>query len=228
MSMLVKFGTRGAALFATLALLGGTVWVAAGTTGAYFSDTHSGTVAGTVGAIAVTPYGGSGDTHMDLSFDRLLPGEPQTVTVNYQNTGDSAEDVWIVFNNATALSALNNLGTYGHVNLSANNSTLFNSSNLNDRVETCGTLAPNGCWPLAKQYRVASSVAPGATGNISFTFALASKTVTRPDHFNVYPASEHAYLQSNNWNDQRFIDPADGSGNGLPYQIVATQKGVTP
>ena len=220
--------TRGVAFVATLALLGGTVWIAAGTTGAYFSDTHSGTISGTVGSILVTPSGGTGAEHMNLSFDKLLPGEPQTVTVNYQNTGNSPEDVWIVFPNATALSALNNLGTYGEVHLAANGTEIFASKNLNQRVETCGTLSSSGCWPLAKQYRVANNVAPGAAGTVSFTFGLASKTVTPPTAFNVYPATAMAWTISHNNDDQYYISAADGQGAGLPYQIVATQRNVTP
>jgi hypothetical protein len=219
---------RSVAFVATLALLGGTVWIAAGTTGAYFSDTHSGTIHGTVGSILVTPYGGGGEDGMDFTFDRLLPGVSKTVTVNYQNTGNSPEDVWIVFPNATALSALNNMGTFGEVHLAANGAEIFASKNLNQRSETCGEFASTlpSCWPLEKQYQVASDVAPGAIGSISFSFALAAKTVTPPTAFNVYPASENAYPDSLNKDDQYLIDPADGSGEGLPYQIVATQPGI--
>lgn len=219
---------KGLALLATVALLGGTAWVAAGTTGAYFSDTHSGSITGTIGSIKVTPYGGAGSGGMDLSFTNMLPGVLQTATVNYQNTGTNAEDVWIVFNNATALSALNNMGTYGEVHLSSNGTALFDSANLNDRSGTCGAFSPSGCWPLAKQYKVASNVAPGATGSISFAFMLAGKTVTPPLAFNAYPVSAQGYLVTHDSNDQNYVNPADGSGSGLPYQIVATQHGVTP
>ncbi|GAB3035700.1 hypothetical protein GCM10027052_12120 [Parafrigoribacterium mesophilum] len=219
---------RGVAFVATLALLGGTVWIAAGTTGAYFSDTHSGTITGTVGSIQISPYGGGGDNGIDFSFDRLLPGEAQTATVKYKNTGNSPEDVWIVFPNATALSALNSMGTYGEVHLAANDKEIFASTNLNDRVETCGPFASDGCWPLTKQYRVASAVAPGASGSVSFSFALAAKTVTPPATFNTYPNSLLSFQNdpAKNKDDQYYINSADGSGAGLPYQIVATQVGI--
>lgn len=226
--MLKNVKVKGLSLVATVAVLGGTAWIAAGTTGAYFSDTHTGSITGTVGSIKVTPYGGAGASSMDLSFDKLLPGEAQKVTVNYQNTGANAEDVWIVFNNATALSALNNMGTYGEVHLSANGTALFDSANLNDRSGTCGAFSPTGCWPLAKKYLVASNLAPGSAGNVSFAFALASKTETPPVAFNRYPASAQGYLVSGNTNDQNYVSAADGAGDGLPYQIVATQHGVTP
>src|SRR6185312_7866009 len=173
MFMLKTVKSRGLALVATVALLGGTAWVASSTTGAYFSDTHTGSISGSIGSIQVTPSGGTGAEHMNLSFTNMLPGEPQTVTVNYKNTGANPQDVWIVFNNATALSALNNLGTYGEASLAANGTALFHSTNLNDRLGTCGAFSSTGCWPLAKQYKVASNLAPGASGDASFTFALA-------------------------------------------------------
>jgi len=123
---------------------------------------------------------------------------------------------------------LNNLGTYGEASLSANGTALFHSTNLNDRSGTCGAFSPAGCWPLAKQYKVASNLAPGASGNASFTFAFASKTVTPPAAFNVYPASAHSYLVTGNTDDQNYISAADGSGSGLPYSIVATQVNQIP
>jgi hypothetical protein len=215
--MLKSLKFKGAALAVSVALLGGTAWLAAGATGAYFSDTHNGTISGTVGSIRVTPYGGAGSDGMDLAFTNLLPGVPQTISVSYKNTGANAEDVYIVFNNATALSALNNLGTYGEAHLSANGTPLFDSANLNDRISTCGTLSPSGCWPLASQYLVASSLAPGAAGTVSFTFNYASKLTTQgPAVWNTYPVA-----------GQATSDPGVG-GSGLPYEIVATQHGVTP
>jgi hypothetical protein len=216
--MLNSLKVKGAAIAVSVALLGGTAWLAAGATGAYFSDTHGGTISGTVGSVRVTPYGGSGANGTDLAFSNLLPGVPQTVTENYQNTGADAEDVYIVFNNATALSSLNNLGTYGEAHLSANGTPLFDSANLNDRVSTCGPLSPSGCWPLAGQYLIASNLPSGATGTVSFTFNYASKLTSQgPGVWNSYPVA-----------GQNTVKAADGSGSGLPYQIVATQVGVTP
>ena len=61
---------------------------------------------GNFGSIKVTPSGGSGAHSTNFSFENMLPGEPQTATVQFQNTGANSEDVWLVFDNATALSAL--------------------------------------------------------------------------------------------------------------------------
>jgi hypothetical protein len=216
--MLKNLKIKGVALVASVALLGGTAWLAAGATGAYFSDTHSGTISGTVGSIRVTPYGGSGVSGADISFSNMLPGAAQTATVDYQNTGLDPEDVYIVFNNATALSALNNLGTYGEAHLSANGTPLFDSANLNDNSTSCGPFSPSGCWPMRSQYLVASNVAPGATGSVSLTFNYASKLKSQgPGVWNSYPVS-----------GQFTTNASEGSGSGLPYEIVATQPGVTP
>lgn len=218
--MLKILKTRAVALVASVGLLGGVAFVAAGTTGAYFSDTNQGAITGTIGSIRVDTSGGSGADHANFSFANMLPGEAQTATVSYENNGANNEDVWIVFNNPTALSALNNLGTYGEVHLKGNDIALFDSANLNDRASTCGAFDPAGCWPLGKQYKVASNVAPGGSGNVSFSFNYAGKLKTQPDAgttavFNQYPVD-----------DQQ--NPNGDPGNGLPYQIVATQVGVTP
>ncbi|MEJ0073444.1 MAG: hypothetical protein WDN27_05200 [Candidatus Saccharibacteria bacterium] len=71
-----------------------------------------------------------------------------TFTVSYTNSGSSAEDVYLVFNDPTANSTLNTLGTYGEVHISANGVQKFDSANLNDRSSTCGPFSPSGCWPL--------------------------------------------------------------------------------
>ena len=52
--------TRGLALLATVALLGGTAWIATATTGAYFSDTHTGEINGSIGSIQVVANGSTG------------------------------------------------------------------------------------------------------------------------------------------------------------------------
>jgi hypothetical protein len=203
----------------TLAALAALVIAATGMTGAYFSDTHHGDITGNIGSIKVTPSGGTGADGTDFTFANLLPGEPQTATIQFQNTGLNAEDVWLVFDNATALSALNNLGRYGEVHVS-NGHELFASTNLNDRITTCGTLSPAGCWPLPSTIKVADGVAPGAGGYVKFSFNYAGKLsspAAEGQPFNVYPAP-----------DQFTVNTADGTGSGLPYEIVATQVGQTP
>ena len=214
-----------AALVASVALLGGTALIASGATGAYFSDSKPGTISGTVGNVHVSVNGGNGALLSDLHFTNLLPGEAQTVNLNYKNTGSSAEDIYIVFPNATALSALNNLGTFGEAHLSANGTPLFDSANLKDSSSSCGAFSPSGCWPLAKQYLLVSNLGAGYTGNLAFSFNYASKLKGQAPEYaaaapwNSYPVTGQTTINSGD-------TPATGAG--LPYQIVATQHGITP
>lgn len=183
-------------------------------TGAYFSDTKQGNVTGTVGSIKITGSGGTGTDGLNVQFDHLLPGEVQTKTVNFANTGTNPEDVWVVFNNPDALHALNNLGTYGEVHLSASGTPVFDSANLNDNSgNSCGAPSPQGCWPLPQKVKLASNLAPGAGGSFSFGFGYASKlqaqSPTGGGAWNQYPLGA-------------------STANGLPYQLVAVQAGQTP
>ncbi len=238
--------TRVLGLMASVALLGGVAFVASGQTGAYFSQTVQGGITGTVGSIHITP-----STATNISFSNLLPGAPQSVSVSYENTGSSPEDVYINFNNLTALSALNNLGRYGAVHISSAGygavGDVFDSFNLNDNSSTCEqpfvNTPPSGptsaCWPVPNQLLLASNVASGATGSFTFTFEYASALSTQSGNFtdpwNTYPTaasvactpSPSAYSPSCT-NGQFVVNPADGSGAGLPFQIVATQVGITP
>ncbi len=218
-----SFKIKALSIAASVALLGGTAFLASGATGAYFSDTHDGNISGTVGNIHVSPFGGGGANGTDLAFTNMLPGVAQTVKLKYQNTGSARQDVYIVFNNATALGALNDLGHYGEAHLSANGTALFDSANLKDSP-SCGAFAPAGCWPLKSQYLIASNVAPGGIGDISFSFNYTGKLKAQAPAgaaapvWNTYPAAD----------GQAVVNPADGTGSGLPYQIVATQHGITP
>lgn len=211
---------RLAALTASLLLLTGLVIMATGVTGAYFSDTKHGEFKGNTGSIRIHTTGGSGADNLLFNFENLLPGEPQSATIEYTNTGRNKQDVWVVFNNAEALHALNNLGTYGEVTLSNPSGWLFHSTNLNDNLPpasgTCGTFSESGCWPLQKQYKVGSNVSPGAGSWFRFTFAYASKLkseAAEEQPWNTYPPE---------------VAPDKIVGNGLPYEVVATQVGVTP
>jgi hypothetical protein len=232
--MTTRMKVKGVAMVGTVALLGGAAFVASGSTGAYFSDTHTGSIGGTVGSIRVTPSGGTASADgslMDLAFSNLLPGTPQTLTVNYQNTGANPEDVYIVFPNATALSALNSLGNFGTLHLSSAGTgavgDIFDSQNLNDNGTSCplgstSTAHPFPCEPLPNELLIASNVTPTAGGQFSFNFMYASALSTQ-----ALPGT------TANWNSfpqggQTTVIGTDGSGSGLPYEIVATQHGITP
>jgi hypothetical protein len=202
------------ALGATASLVG----FAATGTGAYFSDSSPGTISGSVGSIQVSVSGGNGSSSTDFHFDRLLPGTPQSAVIKYTNTGNSPEDVFLTFPNATALSALNNLGTFGSVQVNnASGEDVFDSTNLNDNSNTCGPFSHSGCNPLPNQLKVDSNLAPGQTDTATFEFGYASKLKLQFPTFNTYPVPGQFTTIS-----------TDGTGDGLPFAIVATQVGQTP
>src|SRR4051794_22508603 len=82
------------ALGATATLAG----FAATGTGAYFSDAKTGnSITGTMGSIAITGHDGTGLNNLNISFANMLPGEQQSKTVGFTNTGNNPEDVYVVF-----------------------------------------------------------------------------------------------------------------------------------
>ena len=98
-------------LVATVALISTVVM----STGAYFTDSHSGKISGTNGNVAVSVSGGGGGAGgLSFDFTGLLPGVPKTATITVQNTTGNPEAVWLVFSNDNGMwSAVNNLGQYG-------------------------------------------------------------------------------------------------------------------
>jgi len=218
----------------TAAVAVGLVATASGFTGAYFSDTKSGAITGTIGSVKITTWGGSGTDGLNLNFTNLMPGEPQTVTLNYQSNGTGPQDLYLTFPNVPALHALNNLGKYGSVAVADSASgVVFYSANLQDGrtradfTNSCGSIflpggTPPNCWPLPPQLLVRSNLAPGASGSVTFTFSYAGKlTGNGPGVWNAYPASVTG-------GEAFGADAAGTPGNGLPFNVVATQVGQTP
>jgi hypothetical protein len=207
-------GTLAAAVVVSLA--------ASGATGAYFSDTKSGAITGTTGSLKVATSGGTGADGLNFVFDNLMPGEPQTVTANYQNVGTGPQDVYLTFPDVAALHALNNMGTFGEVTVTDSSAgLLFHSVNLNDNRPdasgTCGTFSETGCWPLPVQLLIRSGLPKNATGSVSFTFSYpAKKTGGQGLAWNIYPSPGAQ------------ASDALTAGSGLPFKVVAVQVGRTP
>lgn len=224
----------------------GLVTAAAAATGAYFNDTQSGTVTGTIGSIKVSTSGGTGNNNLDFNFANMLPGDFQTSTVHYTNSGKNAEDVYLVFSNAEALHSVNNLGGYGEAKIGSNGTTVFSSDNLSDGLTAqlqavdptsshCSAgpnaqvpLSPTGCWPIPSTIKLASNVAPGHSGTMTFSFALGPKwkaVSAELSQFFCYPLIQNPGDPSNP--TDQVCNTANPS-YGLPYEIVATQPGVAP
>lgn len=206
----------------TLVATVGLAVAASGVTSAYFSDTKSGTISGTIGSVKILTSGGSGPNGLNFKFNDLMPGEPQTVTIAYTSLGTGPQDLFLTFPDVASLHALNNLGSYGEVTVTDSSSgVVFHSTNLNDNRPdasgTCGPFTEAGCWPLPSTLKVRSNLAAGASGTVSFAFSYpGKKTDAQGGLWNVYPAPGSL--------------PSDSltSGNGLPFNVVATQVGQTP
>lgn len=153
-------------LLTTLALSAALFAVASAATGAYFSDTHGGAVDGTIGAVKITA-GLHSDTGGGLNFslNNLLPGDTQSTTVYYKNTGTAPEDIYIVFPSCPGLSALNVLGHYGTVAFTSSGGANWSSGNIG--------------WPAIPTSPVGillhQNLAVGATGSMTGTFGFTSE-----------------------------------------------------
>ena len=241
------------AIGATAAFIAG----ATSATGAYFNDTSNGTITGTVGSIRVHTWGGGGQNGdhggLDFNFANLLPGTPQTAHAGFANSGANPEDVYLVFPNAPALHAVNNMGRYGQVSVASNFfGPIFDSTNLNDGFAADGVTAQgaghcptnptapaagneteanaiNGtsdCWPLPNVLKIAGNLQPGQSGDLYFSFGLGAKwkwAITEGTTALCYPMIQNS-ADPSNLADQ----VCTGASSGLPYEIVATQVGIAP
>ncbi|MHB1800568.1 MAG: hypothetical protein ACYCU5_02715, partial [Actinomycetes bacterium] len=115
---------------------------ASGTTGAYFSDTHSGTMQATSGHLLLTI---SDSSSTALDFTDLMPGVNQQKNISYttDSSPNAREDIWLVFPVTTSVQQLayaeftgakgefgyadGGLGRYGHFAVANNGNVAFTS-----------------------------------------------------------------------------------------------------
>jgi hypothetical protein len=226
----------------TFAMAGALAIAASGTTGAYFSDTKTGGITGTVGSILVSTDGsfGTGANGLSFTFDNLMPGVAQSAVIKFKNTGTEAQDVYLTFPNVPALHALNNLGSFGEVHVvDGNNATWFESTNLSDNRPdasgTCGefrptvglTVVPLPCWPLPDTQKVASNVAPGASGQVTFSFNYSAK-LGDANIAKARPASTGGGVFNNYPSPGAVGTDVGPIGSGLPFNVVAVQVNKQP
>jgi hypothetical protein len=214
------------ALGASVAL----VAAAAGSTGAYFTDSVNGTATATVGSIQVE----SGTT--SLSFAGLLPGENKDQKITYSNSGSGNEDVWLVFPRDTPHNQrLNSLftgspeeygeggqGRYGHFAVTDNvGNLLFTSYNLS-------------------RPRSGASLDSICETNQFGHGGSAIEAANRADYTVDYcPVPDAIKLSSNlapgAWGDAtltfgytKLLTDQTKPALEVPFQIVATQVGISP
>ena len=203
-------------------LAAGTALVASAATGtgAYFTDSVSGTMSGTMGSISIrSGDGGGANAATTIRFTKMLPGETGTKTVAFTNNGQNPQDVWVVFpqsalgdfNHDTPHkgtdepSGINDFGTYATIQIKSGSSTVFYSNNLNDDPNSCpdGTADPvikRACHALPTMVKLADNLAPRASGDMEFAFTP----------------------------DAKFQDNQTLPVLSLPYKLVATQHGISP
>ena len=222
-----KFLAAGAAGVAAVALVAASTSV----TGAYFSDSHDGTINSSTGAVKVDVSG------MTMNFDKLLPGDFKTQTVTYTARGTEAEDIWLVF--PTLPGATNaflngqkgtsgeepSLGRYGHFAVQdASGATLFTSYNLKTAPSLGGTdscfVDANGhggdtaqaanagdyslrYCPVPNAIKIGSSISSTVRTSAVVTFGYTK--LLKGDGYQNLPSSVIA-----------------------PFKIVATQVGILP
>ena len=161
-SITMRVGAVGAAS----AMAGGLAVIASGTTGAYFSDTKTGSITGTIGNVHLST------TDTTFAWTDMMPGEAKSATVAFTGKGSGPQDFYLVFPNLTALSALNSLGEYGAVHISGNAMDNWDSANLNDGYP-CGTPGNVGVATLCsvpQQLKLASNLGINETRNFTFQF----------------------------------------------------------
>lgn len=208
------------AVCASAALIGGT----AASTGAYFTDSHPGSITAQTGHLNVNVAGG--DSALALNFSNLVPGEYQTKKIGYSTSSSTNEDLWLVFPTNQGYLAFTGdkdnpnytpggLGRYGHFAVANNGSARFSSYNLAlppAGVANCTDANGNGFGPQAtgvsdtppycgvpQAIKLADNLPSGTSGEVEVTFGVTGR-----------------------WTGQNL--PVVNLG----YQLVATQHGVRP
>lgn len=203
----------GAALVAT----------AATGTGAYFTDSASGTIHAQAGSLNLST------TDMSVNFTGIMPGEDRAKAINYSATASSGNtDIWLTFDTTSEAYAKftgekNNakwadggLGRYGHFEVTNDGTPLFDSYNLQNAskdVSGCADSVGHGFGRMATgaadtppycgvpgAILLKSNVAPGNGGQVIITVGLTGRQTVQ---------------------NQVQID-------SLPFKIVATQHGHGP
>ena len=128
-STTMKLVAGAAAIGAAVLLIG----PATGTTGAYFTESKSGSINASTGGVHLNT------TDLTLNFPGLLPGEFQTKDIVYTATGSGLEDIWLVLPTDGSADSLNGTpgtpsgnaayGRYGHFAVTAPDGS-FTSYNL--------------------------------------------------------------------------------------------------
>jgi hypothetical protein len=218
--------TRIVAFIGTLGASAALIGTAATNTGAYFTDSESGQIAGQTGHLTITK-----NNDFNLNFDNLVPGEYKDRTVAYHTSGDSNEDIWLYFPAGAQYGAFTGagngsdgyngggMGRYGHFAVKDNaGNPLFSSYNLqNDPTGASGCVDGNGhgggrqatsetdsqmgyCG-VPHYMLIESNLPSGVDRSFTMTFGVTGRQTEQG----------------------QYAPPAN-----VPFQVVATQAGHSP
>jgi hypothetical protein len=234
---------------AALGASAGLIASATGATGAYFTDTHSGTFQAVSGHLRLTVTG-----DLALSYTDLIPGQDQTKTIGFTTDSSSnvTEDIWVVFPTATPEQKLayaeftgakgefgygdGGLGRFGHVQIGATTGSYdraFVSYNLaNDPAlgnSTSGNLSAcydgNGRGGETQQATSPTDVTMGYCGVPKAILVATNLSNGASGHVDVTFGLTGKQTQQD---QTEFMHSDHNTLMPVQYQIVATQHGVRP
>jgi hypothetical protein len=207
------------------------VATAATSTGAYFTNSKDGNLAGSAGHLEVLTSG------TNINFTGLNPGEDQTQKITYTPTSNSTtkEDIWLVFDpNTTGYGAFTGakgltygswtsggLGGYGHFKIISDQGLGFQSYNL--------ALDPSGNNTCANANGDGGSTAKETLASDGHTIVPAPycgvpAAIKIGSGLNPGQAS-NAYLT---FGLTGKATTQDITWANVPFKIVATQPGIRP
>jgi hypothetical protein len=215
-------------------------------TGAYFTDSHDGSVSGTSGTLKLAI---SGSTTLD--WNNLEPTKYQDKEIKFAPTSATTlnEDVWLVFDSSTYAYGVftgtnkvapdvyngwtdGGMGRYGHFAVAVNDATIFQSYNLQ--------------LPAGHESGVPGWTSTGANNTCTVTSSGHGGSAYQPSSTTDKPAEcgvpSMIKLASNvkphtGWNSLDITFGITGRAtdqnpkawaSNVPFQIVATQVGVMP
>jgi hypothetical protein len=223
--MFKKKPMRIAAFIGTLGASATLIGMAATNTGAYFTDSENGQIAGTTGHLTIDK-----NNDFNLNFDNLVPGEYKDRTVAYHTGGDSSEDIWLYLPAGTQYGAFTGakgavdgypdggMGRYGHFAVKDNAGNLlfssYNLQNASNGSSGCADDNGHGFGPQATSESdtpplcgvphymlIESDVPAGVDKSFTMTFGVTGKQTQQG----------------------QYAPPAN-----VPFQVVATQHGHSP
>ena len=201
------------------------VGAAATGTGAYFTDSHDGSLTASSGHLRLS----TGNTN--LAFENLMPGEDKTQNIEYDVAVTGKSDVWLVFNKDDAgyaswtgakgdpLAPGGGMGRFGHVKIANGDGTLFESWNLQD-------LPPNGTDPVCAVDADGHGVGTKPTSRTDTPPLCGVPTAIKVGD-NLSDGA-HGLLSISFGITGRWATLMDAPVANVPFKVVATQHGIRP